>query len=315
MRFENTCFESIEQENIGCQAPGSAEQSGAVPGAVLLREEQGLTPCTCLRGYESQDIKSSVLEREHKAKVFYVRLVEGILVAQELGYPVRWFTLTESDYALGMGLDFGGAINKLNGKLRHDYGVLGYAWVEHLQGDKERRNRHLIEWGKAKLNPQELDDYWLKIYGSKVTGLAAVKHAKKAAHYLSQYVAGEGFQRARFSNNWIFSGSFEFSRWVKRSLGYYPDIETLAKLSVMSPVERLVVPEWRGYAVSKQGAVKQKLADDVLGVPEREAEWLRAYKRRKHSVGAGKIKLEPETLELWRGKLERDRKERESVGV
>ncbi|MBA7713688.1 hypothetical protein ES703_122694 [subsurface metagenome] len=58
--------------------------------------------------------------------------------------------------------------------------------------------------------------------------------------------------------------------------------------------------------------MKQKLADKVLGVPEREGVWLRAYKRRRHSGGGSKLKLEPETLRLWRDKLERERKERES---
>lgn len=314
MRFENTSFESIEQENKGCQVPRSLERSVGGPGTDSLGVDISSSPCTCLKGSESQDFRSSICEQEHKAKVFYVRCREGILVARELGYPVRWLTLTESDYALGMGLDFGEAFNKLNGKLRHDYGKLGYCWVEHLQGDKERRNRHLIEWGQRKLSPQVLDDYWHRIYGSKVTGLAVVDNAEKVANYLASYVAGEGFQRGRFSNNWIFPGSFEFSRWVKRNLGYYPEIKMLSKLSVMSLVERLSVPEYRDYAVSKQGAVKQVLADKVLGVSELEAMWLRAYKR-KPKGKVRKIPMEPETLKVWRDTLERDRKERERVGA
>ena len=64
----------------------------------------------------------------------------------------------------------------------------------------------------------------------------------------------------------------------------------------MSPVERLVVPVWRAYAVSKQGAVKQKLADKVLGVSELELMWLAEYKRKPRSKGR-KIPMLPETRE------------------
>jgi len=205
--------------------------------------------------------------------------------------------LTESDYAIGEELVFPVAVHNLERMLRRAYGrSIGFLWVEHLQGDKQRYNRHFLEWGKAKLNPRELDDYWHKVYGSKVTGLAMVKDAEKAAHYLARYVAGEGFVKARFSYNWLFPDCFDYCRWVKRQQGEYPDIETMAKLSVMSPVERLGVASWRAYAVSKQGAVKQKLADLVLGVSEQEQEWLAAYKRKPRGRES-KIPMLPETRE------------------
>ena len=286
------------------QVPGPAEQSEAVRGTFLLGE-QAAPLCTCLRGYESGRFDGSLLEREKRARKFYVRCRDGIWIAQRLGYPVRWFSLTESDYAIGMGLSFGVCVHNLERKLRRDYGRnIGFLWVEHLQGDKQRYNRHFIEWGKAKLNPRELDDYWHKQYGSKVTGLAMVKDAEKAAHYLARYVAGEGYVRARFSYNWVFRDCFDFGRWVKRQQGEYPDIETLAKLSVMSPVERLSVVSWRAYAVSKQGAVKQKLADKVLGVGELDQMWLAGCKRKARSR-VSKISMLSETREALRRALGR----------
>ena len=291
---------SSEKQNTdlgkGCQALGSAEQSGADPGAVLLKTAVN-PPCTCLRVSETGRDNADVLEREKKARRFYVRCRDGILVAQRLGYSVRWFSLTESDYAIGEGLVFPVAVHNLERMMRRAYGrSIGFLWVEHLQGDKQRYNRHFIEWGKAKLSPLELDDYWHEQYGSKVTGLAMVRSAEKTAHYLARYVAGEGYVKARFSYNWIFPDCFDYCRWVKRQQGEYPDIETLAKLSVMSPVERLSVVSWRAYAVSKQRAVMDELADKVLGVSELEEMWLADYKRKPRGR-VSKIPMLPETRE------------------
>lgn len=278
------------------QALGIAKQSEAVPGAVLLSEGV-IPPCSSLKESETGRFDGEVFARQKKARRYYVRCRDGILVAQRLGYSVRWFSLTESDYAIGMDLDFPECVHNLERKLRRDYGgSIGFQWVEHLQGDKQRYNRHFIEWGKAKLNPLDIDDYWHKVYGSKVTGLAMVKNAEKVAHYLARYVAGEGFVKARFSYNWIFPDAFDYCRWVKRQQGEYPSIDTLAELSVMSPVERLGVGSWRAYAVSKQGAVMQKLADKVLGVSELEQEWLAEYKRKPRSK-VRKLPMLPETRE------------------
>jgi len=195
------------------------------------------SPLIYLRGSESAE---NVLDKEQRIRRFYVKCRDGILVAQALGYSVRWFTLTESDYAIGMELDWGVAVNKFNGKMRYDYGRdVGFCWVEHLQGTKQRFNWHYVDWGTTKLDARVLGEYWLKVYGSLISGMKLVDNAHECAHYLASYVAGEGFQRARFSYNWVFPRWFDYSRWVKREFGRYPDVYELAQLSVMSPAERV----------------------------------------------------------------------------
>lgn len=236
----------------GCQVPAGEAESG-LAGAFSLAEAtevwlsalsgslRGGSPLSCIRSYETRN--GDLLAREQKAKRFYVKCLNGILVALERDYRVRIFTLTESDYALGMGLDFGKCVQGFEHKLRHDYGRdVGFVWVEHLQGDKQRLNRHFIEWGRQKLDAVELDNYWRMKYGSFLSRMTEVKSggdAEKVARYLARYVAGEGFVKARFSYNWVFPRWFDFGKWVKREFGYYPSVSELAELSGMSPTERV----------------------------------------------------------------------------
>jgi hypothetical protein len=268
-------------------------------GDILFGEGSDLPPLTCIRGYESRS-NVGVVRHERKARVFYVKCRDGILVAHGRGLVVRWFTLTESDYAIGMGFDYGVAVDAFNHKLRRDYGRdVWFMWVEHLQGDKQRRNRHYLECGTEKLDLDSLNEFWLKVYGSYVsfpkdrrTGKSTmvIGNASECASYLAEYVAGEGFQRARFSYNWVFPGWFDYSRWVKRSHGRYPDVIELVKLSGISPAERSCVPEFREWLLSRQGVVKQRLADKVLGKSRQELEWLAAYYKR-HGRKMRKLKL------------------------
>jgi hypothetical protein len=262
----------------GCQVPGGP-------------------PLIYIEGYESPDFAESIsddgeiLNRERKARRFFVRCRDGILVAQERGYTVRTFVLTESDYAIGMGLDYGRAVNKFNTKLRYDYGRdIGLLWVEHLQGEKVRRNRHIVEWGVLKLDLDDLNDYWLKVYGSLITwrkkehGGMVVSSAEKWANYLAEYFSGEGFVRARFSNNWVFPGWFEYGKWSREVYGAYPSIAELALLAGLSPVGRLSVPHYREWYESNQDKLKSLLADRILGKSADEVRWSSEYKRRRHRV-------------------------------
>lgn len=232
---------------------------------------------------------ASVLDCEGKAQRFFVKCRDGIRVAQARGYIVRTFVLTESDYAIGMGLDYGRAMNKFNAKFRYDYGDdTGMVWVEHLQGEKVRRNRHVVAWGAAKLNMDDLNDFWLKVYGSLVTwrkkrhGGMIVTSAEEAAKYLSEYFAGEGFMRARFSYNWVFPGWFEYGKWHHEAFGDYPGIAELAALAGLSPVGRLSLPRYRQWYESRQDRLKSALADKILGKSADEVRWLAEYRKRPH---------------------------------
>ncbi|MFC1969241.1 hypothetical protein ACFLVF_01965 [Chloroflexota bacterium] len=238
---------------------------------------------TCIK--ESETGRSAVgYARLKKARRFYVRCRDGILVAGELGYRVRWFCLSESDYALGEGLDFPYAVHLFERKLRRDYGKdIGFLWVEHLQGTKQRSNRHFVQWGERKLDLGELDEYWQKVYGSFLLRgryKVEIKSAEETARYLSKYVAGEGFVKARFSYNWVFPGWFDFSRWVKRQYEVYPSITELAELSRMSQAERSSNSRYLEWILSSQERRKQLLADKVLGMSENEKVWMRGYNRK-----------------------------------
>jgi hypothetical protein len=186
-----------------------------------------------------------------------------------------------------MGLDYGRAVNKFHKKFRYDYGEdTGLVWVEHLQGKKVRLNRHVVAWGADRLNMDDLNDFWHKVYGSLVTwrkrrdGGMVVTSAEEAAKYLSEYFAGEGFVRARFSRNWVFSGWFEYGKWLKESHGDYPSIPHLAGLAGMPVLSRLRVASYREWYESVDGDVKRAVADRILGKSADEVRWLADYRKR-----------------------------------
>jgi len=228
-----------------------------------------------------------VAKREREARRFYVQCRDGIWVAQERGYTVRTFVLTESDYAIGMELDWAGALRKFYKKMHYDYGHdIGLCWVEHLQGEKVRRNRHIVEWGAEKLDLDDLNDFWLRVYGSLVSwrkkkyGGMVVGSAEKCAKYLAEYFTGEGFIRAHFSHGWVFNGWFEFCKWCKVAYGGFPSISELGELAGLSAIERLRLPHYRAWYETVEARVRVRLADRMLGRSAVEAGWLADYKRR-----------------------------------
>jgi len=150
-----------------------------------------------------------------------------------------------------MGLDYGHAVHLFENKLRRDYGRdSGFCWVEHKVAGSPRLNRHFVQWGSARLKLDDLNDFWLKVYGSLVTwrkkrrGGMVVGSAEKEARYLARYIAGEGFVKARFSYNWLFPKWFSLSKLVHRDYGEYLSVPDLASLAGMSPNRRLSDFDW-----------------------------------------------------------------------
>lgn len=270
---------SLKESGQGCQVPPLDLYKGAM-------KVQVLDESPALDVSDDSDVSDVALGR--KVKRFYIRCREGVRIAQKRGYLVRTFVLTESDYAIGMNLSWSKAVHRFGEKLRYDYGRdVGLLWIEHLQGDKVRRNRHIVEWGSAKLDLEDLNDYWLKVYGSLITwrkskyGGMQVGSAEKCARYLSKYVSGEGFVRARFSNNWVFKGWFEYGKWCRKSFGVYPSVDEFALLAGMSPVERLGVPRYLEWYETMQDRLKSVIADRIMGKSAEEVEWELAYRKRR----------------------------------
>jgi hypothetical protein len=214
-----------------------------------------------------------------------------MLVAQARGFTVRTFALTESDYAIGMDIDFGKAVDKFNKKLKYDYGLgngleMGYSWVEHEVEGTIRLNRHVTQWGTKPLDMNELNDHWHKLYGSLVTwrkkkhGGMVVDKAENHARYLARYVAGDGFKRAHFSHNWVFPGWFDYNKHVKDTINRYPSIYELAALADMTTHERLQQPLYLSWSLKRQESYQRKLSDKTLGMSDLEREWLIDYNKR-----------------------------------
>lgn len=186
-----------------------------------------------------------LINYHHRQSRFYVKLLTGINTANDLGKIVRAFTLSESDYALGMGIEFGSALKLFEQSLKREFGLFPFAWVEHLQGDRQRLNRHFILYDTPKLSPSYLDDLWHKYYGSKITGLERVWSPKGMAFYLAKYMGREGaFRRARFSNNWVFPHWWSLTREYYKKFGEYPTPLTLTALAEMSDTHRPSEIEW-----------------------------------------------------------------------
>jgi hypothetical protein len=237
----NTRYNNIL--NAGCQASGASEAiSGcSVPEACCLSDAVGQwmeSLCTC----SLSSRKAKYLRRRNR---FYVRCTVGMEVAMLNGHVMRAFTLTESDYALGMGISYREAVNKFFTWLKYYFVELAYYWVEHEQGDKQRRNRHVLCYGTEKLSAVALDNEWHRVYGSKVTGLEKIWSPRGFGFYLSEYLGGEDrFVRAIMSRKWVFPGWWKFNLDYHGRYGEYPSVERLASLSEMSPEARAGALEW-----------------------------------------------------------------------
>ncbi len=174
-----------------------------------------------------------------KAARFFIKCIRGVQVALEKGYLVRWFTLTESNQAIEQGLDFGKSWNRTRIWLKRKFGEdMGLCVVEHRQGDKERRNWHVVQYGSTKLQVLLVRDYWQEVFLSTVTGMELIKYPQQAVAYVAGYLNdSEKFVKARFSHNWVFPMWFEFSKWYFNMFCEYPSVEYLSKLSLM-PIEK-----------------------------------------------------------------------------
>jgi len=164
---------------------------------------------------------------------FFMRCVLGIEIALAAGFRVRAFTLSESDYALGMDLAFGRAANKFFVKMNYDYGkpVPRYV-ITHQAVGSARLDRHVICFGTGRLDVLELDRHWHKVYGSKVTGMEEIWSARGLAFYLARYLGGneEKFVKASMSPHWVFPKWWQFNLAFHRAYGEYPSLDLFVKL-------------------------------------------------------------------------------------
>jgi len=203
---------------------------------------------------------------EHKKKYFKKLAYLGVEKANRLGYRMRWFVLTESDESIEAGIDFGREWKNMQDWIRSHYGEeMQFIWVEHIQGDKKRHNRHIIQYGINKLDVNELEKYWQAHFLSKLTGLEEIRNPGKAIRYVAKYlVKGEGdekFIRSRHSQGWLFRGVNGFSQWYRKSYGVYPHDEYLIQLSLMSPLKRLDDGLFGFYSEIKEKGLERMVAE------------------------------------------------------
>jgi len=203
---------------------------------------------------------------EHKKRYFKKLAYLGVEKALRLGYRLRWFVLTESDASIEAGIDYGHEWKNMQDWMRHNFGEeMQFIWVEHLQGDEKRFNRHIIQYGLNKLDVGELERYWQDHFFSKLTGLEEIRYPGKAIRYVAKYlVKGEGdekFVRFRHSQGWLFRGAFGFSQWHRKSFGQYPPDEHLIKLSMMSLSERLKDGIYGFYVEIKEKGLERMVAE------------------------------------------------------
>jgi hypothetical protein len=177
-----------------------------------------------------------------------MRCVLGIEVALARGLSVRAFTLTESDYAIGMGLDFGLASKKLFMKMGYSAGSpVGRMVITHHRPGAERLDRHVLCVGTGWLDVFDLDKHWHKVYGSKLTGMERVWSARGLSFYLARYMGAgeEKFVKAEMSPQWVFPKWWRYNLAYHKAYGEYPSVEHLAKLaSLPSGVRKVEVDDW-----------------------------------------------------------------------
>ena len=255
---------------------------------------------SCLYGYESADLYLKSFKRKIKASKVYEQVRTGLLVAQAQNLELYWGTLTESDYAIGMydigeGVAWGTAMHNLSSKLRTDYGrECRYCWIDHIElikgfTDFYRHNRHFIYAGEYPLDTINLDDYWRneKRYGSFFSKLEPIRNAEGTASYLvSKYVAHEGFQRACFSQNWVFPQWFEFNKWFHAKTGNWMPISKLSNLSTMTQDERYLEPHYFQWFLTQQDKIKQRIANSYKTESERKmyAQFYKKHPRMRRGV-------------------------------
>lgn len=168
---------------------------------------------------------------------FVVRAFRGVACGIAKGSRFRWFVLTESDAAVKAGLDFGRQFHHLVGYLRDVHKLdFQYIVVEHRQGDKQRRNWHILSYGSDKLPVKAIRSYWISRFESTVTGMAEVADIDKAVKYLAGYLSGsDKFVRSFSSQGWVYRGWVGQSKLYRKAYGDYPSLAVVKALSLMSP--------------------------------------------------------------------------------
>jgi hypothetical protein len=180
----------------------------------------------------------------HKQRRFMVRAFNGVMCGSSKGYRFRWFVLTESDEAIRLGIDFGKEFHKFLRWLRYWCPDFAYIVVEHRQGNKKRRNWHILSYGSDKLPVLKIREYWQEHYKSMVTGMAEVKDIRKSVYYLCKYLKGEGFVRSWCSQNWVFKGWLGISKQYRKQYGEYPTGMVIEKLAMMPKLDRSYALIW-----------------------------------------------------------------------
>lgn len=137
--------------------------------------------------------------------------------------------------------------------------------MEHLQGDKKRFNRHIIQYGRNKLDVNELEEYWQSHFLSKLTGLEEIRNPGNAIRYVAKYLVkgeeDEKFIRFKHSQGWLFRGAYSFSQWHRKFFGVYPHDEHVIQLSMMSSSERLEDDTFGFYTEIKEKGLKKMVAE------------------------------------------------------
>jgi len=175
-----------------------------------------------------------------------VRAFRGVSCGLSKGYRFRWFVLTESDEAISVSIPFGREFHLFVTWLRKVHCPdFQYICVEHCQGDKLRRNWHILSYGSDKLPVLAMRAYWRSHYLSTVTGMEEVKDIGKAVKYLAGYLSsGDKFVRSFQSQGWVFCGWVRASKSYRRSYSVYPLSLDLTTLALMSSSRRACELDW-----------------------------------------------------------------------
>jgi len=230
---------------------------------------------TSLSGCESQENKRRKVSR------FMVRCYRGVACGKAKLFRFRWFVLTESDEAIKLGIDFGTEFNKFVVWLRYRCRDFQYVVVEHRQGDKQRRNWHILSYGSDRLPVLAMREYWLRHFKSTVTGMAEVRDIDKAVRYLAGYLgSGDKFVRSWSSQGWVFRGWLGWSKWYRKNFSphEYPSAESITSLSLMSPAERegiVLVPLMTAESSKKKQVIRGQFKGETSWSMERRRlyEW------------------------------------------
>ena len=214
----------MSDEQLAKSSVGAEAEPGDVGGG-------GAAPLLVPNGCKSQTNINAELNR--KRGRFMVKAYRGVECGISKGFRFRWFVLTESDEALAEGLEFGEEFNRFRTWLKKQKCKdFQYMVVEHRQGDRRRRNWHVLSYGSEKLPVDDIREYWLSHYKSTVTGMAEVKDVGKAVKYLAGYLSSKDkFVRCWMSQGWVYPGWVADTKLYKKRYGEYLSGGVLCELS------------------------------------------------------------------------------------